>query len=275
MGGEIHLLGEYLEAWFAVGVGVECVLSALKDDFPVRWVKSLRKRVALARCVLAFSPLRNRQNGQNVFAMAITINTQTGIAFVAGFIVAVLALIGWCSWQAPANGSATKVASYQARLSKVETAAPRSKQAVEAAGIERFKSFLQGIGDANFVRKNTLTTYAADAYLDDTLAVHHGAAEIEAYFVKTSETMTSYRITIDDVAQSDKDYYVRWTMIFAAPALSGGKPIHSIGVSQVRFNREGKVEFHQDFWDAGRNFYEHLPIVGGVIGYVHKRLESN
>jgi len=77
------------------------------------------------------------------------------------------------------------------------------------------------------------------------------------------------------VARSGADYYVRWTMIFAAPALSGGQPVHSIGISQIRLNREGKVEFHQDFWDSGKNFFAQLPVIGGGVGYVRNRLKSN
>jgi hypothetical protein len=51
--------------------------------------------------------------------------------------------------------------------------------------------------------------------------------------------------------------------------------VTSVGVSQIRFDREGKVAFHQDFWDSGKNFYAHLPVIGGAVGYVGKRLKSN
>lgn len=195
--------------------------------------------------------------------------------FVAGLLVALLAaFLLMNSWAAP-NRSAEAVADYRSRMEKVAPSGLEAGGPGEIAALGRFKAFLLGIGDVKFVRDNTLKVYAADAYLDDTLAVHHGAAEIEAYFVKTSGAMTSYQVTIDDVARSGNDYYVRWTMVFAAPALSGGKPVHSIGISQIRLNRDGKVEFHQDFWDSGKNFHAHLPVVGGAIGYVRKRLESN
>lgn len=150
-----------------------------------------------------------------------------------------------------------------------------SDSEAEKAALSRFTAFLQGIGTVEYVRENTSKVYAQDAFLDDTLIVHRGAAEIEKYFVKTSQTMTSYQVTIDDVAKSNGHYYVRWTMVFAAPALSGGKPVHSIGISHVCFNQEGKVVVHQDFWDSGKNFYAHLPVVGGAVGFVKKRLEAN
>lgn len=207
--------------------------------------------------------------------MVSSILTHPLFTFVAGLGLAVLAILLLLSSCTAPNRSAEDVAAYQSRMSKVAPSGLLPGSPGEKAALERFKSFLQHIGNVKYIRENALKVYAADAYLDDTLVIHHGAAEIEAYFVKTSETVTSYQLTIDDVAVSRDDYYVRWTMIFSAPALSGGKPVHSTGVSQVRFNREGKVEFHQDFWDSGKNFYAHLPVVGGAVGYVRKQLNSN
>ncbi len=195
--------------------------------------------------------------------------------FVVGVLLALCAVFFLLSSCASPNQSAEKVALYRSNMNKVAVSGLEAGGPGEKAALQRFTSFLQGIGDVNYVRENTLKVYSSDAYLDDTLAVHHGAAEIEAYFLKTSETMTSYEVTVDDVARSGDDYYFRWTMKFAAPALSGGKPVSSVGISQVRFNREGKVAFHQDFWDSGGNFYAHLPVIGGAVGYVSKRLKSN
>lgn len=207
--------------------------------------------------------------------MTASIFTHPIFTFVAGLLVALAAVFLLLNSCAAPNRSADDVAAYRGRMEKVSASGLDADGPAEKAALERFKSFLKGIGDMRFVRENTLKVYAADAYLDDTLAIHQGAAEIEEYFVKTSEAMTSYQVTIDDVARSGDDYYVRWTMVFAAPALSGGKPVHSVGVSQIRFNREGKVAFHQDFWDSGKNFHAHLPIVGGAVGFVRKRLQSN
>ncbi len=195
--------------------------------------------------------------------------------FAMGLTVALLAIFLMLNSCAAPNRSADAVAGYRSRLAQVGSSGLEAGSPAEKAALARFTGFLQGIGDVNFVRENARKVYATDAYLDDTLVVHHGVAEIEKYFAKTSETMTSYQVTIDDVARSGADHYVRWTMVFAAPALSGGKPVHSIGVSQIRLNGEGKVEFHQDFWDSGKNFYAHLPVVGGAVGFVRKRLESN
>lgn len=206
----------------------------------------------------------------NVF---ISLFTHPLTTFLVGVILT-LGMIGWLlNRNAPGNQSAEFVATYHRQMEKAGASGSVAAGEVEEASLERFKGFLKGIGDAKFIKENTLKVYASDAFLDDTLVVHHGAAAIEDYFVKTAGNMTSCEVTIDDVAKSGPDYYVRWTMVFAAPAMSGGRPVHSVGVSQVRFNREGRVVFHQDFWDSGKNFFAHLPVAGGVVGYIRKRLE--
>lgn len=185
-----------------------------------------------------------------------------------------IALLGWLVGSATApNGSAAFIASYHQEIDRTGNAGFVAGGTDEQVALDRFKGFLQGIGNANFIKENTSKVYTADAFLDDTLVVHHGAAAIEAYFVKTAANMTHCEVAIDDVSRSGENYYVRWTMVFSAPAMDGGRPVHSVGISQVRFNRDGKVAFHQDFWDSGKNFYGHLPVAGGVVGFIRKRLE--
>ena len=110
--------------------------------------------------------------------------------FVAGLLVALCAVFFLLNSCAAPNTSAENVALYRSSMEKVVSSGLEAGGPGETAALKRFGSFLQGIGDVKYVRENTLKVYSTDAYLDDTLAVHHGAAEIEAYFIKTSETMT-------------------------------------------------------------------------------------
>ena len=122
--------------------------------------------------------------------------------FVAGLLVALFAVFFLLSSCAAPNTSAEKVAHYRSSMNKVAASGFEAGGPAEKAALQRFSSFLEGIGDVKYVRENTAQgLLPSDAYLDDTLVVHQGAAEIEAYFIKTSETMTSYQVTVDDVAQ--------------------------------------------------------------------------
>ena len=43
-------------------------------------------------------------------------------------------------------------------------------------------------------------------------------------------------------------------------------------ISQLRFDGDGRVAFHQDFWNAADGLYEHLPLLGNLIRRVKRRL---
>lgn len=192
--------------------------------------------------------------------------------FIAGVFVT-LGLLAWLlKASAAPNQSAKAVSAYHEQLNKASNAGT-VPEADEAAALKRFQDFLTRIDDEAFIREHALKVYAKDAWLDDTLVVHQGATAIRDYFLETAATVTSCEVKIDDVSKSGENHYVRWTMVFSAPAMSGGSPVHSVGISQVRFDREGKVVFHQDFWDSGQNFYAHLPVASGVVGYIQNRLK--
>lgn len=199
--------------------------------------------------------------------------THPAITFSTGAVLAVVAICWFAISCTPANSTAEILANYRKEMARAGSDGPAPGSAAEREAVDRFSAFLQNLGNEEFLRENTRKTYSHDAFLNDTLVTHHGAEAIESYFIQTSRAMTHFEVTIDDVARSGADHYVRWTMIFAAPALAKGEKVHSTGISQVRFTRDGKVAFHQDFWDSGENFFGRLPVAGGIIGLIRKRLQ--
>lgn len=174
----------------------------------------------------------------------------------------------------PRPDTAQRVEEYKEALEASRPVAVSAASENAALGLEAFGRFLGRISDKNYVRENTAKVYAPDAYLNDTLVTHRGPEEIEAYFIQTAEMMTSYEVTIDDTASSGNEHYVRWTMVFSAPKLNGGKPVRSVGMSHVRLNSAGQVTMHQDFWDSGMNIYGQIPVIGGAIEMIRRRLEK-
>jgi hypothetical protein len=193
--------------------------------------------------------------------------------FFGGGILALIGVGILLNAKMESNLTAQFVKDYHDAMSKAGEAGPAAGSSEEAAAIQRFTDFLKNVGDKTYIEEETAKAYAADAYLDDTIVTHRGPEEIRKYFLQTAETMTSFEVNILDASRSGADHYIRWEMIFAAPKLAGGEPIHSVGISQVRFNEEGKVAFHQDFWDSGRHIYGQIPVVGGLIGIIRNRMK--
>lgn len=139
------------------------------------------------------------------------------------------------------------------------------------AAIGRLQEYYREITRPS-VERLTKDVYANDAYLCDTLHIAHGADQIEAYFLQTSERVSSMHVTILDHSVSGGEVYTRWTMTIAAEKLAGGQPVTTFGTSHFRFNPAGKVILHQDFWDASAGFFEHLPGLGQIIPRVRGSL---
>lgn len=114
--------------------------------------------------------------------------------------------------------------------------------------------------------------YAQDLYFNDTIHTFSDRESLKAYILATAEKVNKTTTVFEDVAKSGDNYYLRWRMQVEADI--GVKTIvsESIGMTQLRFNEQGKVVFHQDFWDNTEGFFRHVPIVGGMIKQIKKRL---
>ena len=136
------------------------------------------------------------------------------------------------------------------------------------------KEKLQNVlGDfqVTMTEENLRGLYAEKLYFNDTFVTLTSIDELVDYMLKTANNA---RATVEmlDVAKSDSDYYLRWSMDMEFEAR--GKKIRSksIGVTQLRFDSTGKVIFHQDYWDSANAFYQHLPIVGGLVQRVRNSM---
>jgi hypothetical protein len=135
-----------------------------------------------------------------------------------------------------------------------------------AAG--RFSALYSDLSEEN-VRQRVRETYAPEAWFNDTLATEVGIDAIEKYLLKTARGSEMIKGTTQDIAVSGADCYVRWTLEFRTKNLAGGKPIVTEGVSQLRFDEQGRIILHQDFWNPAAGVYQHLPLLGPAIRYVN------
>jgi limonene-1,2-epoxide hydrolase len=174
------------------------------------------------------------------------------------------------SCQTP-NQSVMRVADFQRAIAEAKATAIPKGSPEEDAAIARVTAFLSDLSPAN-VAATTKEVYAEDAYFNDTLKTLRGVEAIEEYLLETAHTVTSISVEFDDVARSGQDHYFRWRMDFQAQKLRKGETIRTIGITQIRFNNEGKVVLHQDFWDSTAGLFEHLPVTNQIVNAVKKRL---
>lgn len=145
-----------------------------------------------------------------------------------------------------------------------------SSQAIEK-GIETFQDFFSELTEER-VNEKVSQVYAPKAYLNDTLKEVRGVDAIRDYFIENARAVESCRVEVNDVAVSGESRYLRWTMEIEFKKLKKGQLTRSEGVSHLKFDENGLVTYHQDYWDSASAFFEHLPLLGGLIRLVRNRI---
>ncbi|NVJ66794.1 MAG: nuclear transport factor 2 family protein [Gammaproteobacteria bacterium] len=136
------------------------------------------------------------------------------------------------------------------------------------------EKFLSLFGD--FKRSTTedviRSLYAEEFYFNDTFKTFRNRDELSEYLQETANNVDLTTVDILDVSKSETDYYLRWVMHMKFTAKGKEVDSRSIGMTQIRFNDEGKVILHQDYWDGAEGFYQHLPIVGYIVTKIKSSL---
>lgn len=142
----------------------------------------------------------------------------------------------------------------------------------ERQAIARVKGFLAN-WSVSTIQEQTETVYAPDAYLNDTLKTVRGAAQIRDYFLATATNTESITVQFEDVTRgADDTYYFRWVMDVRMKKVARGESIRTPGITLIRFDAQGRVQVHQDYWDSGAGLWEHVPMLGRAIRTIKARL---
>jgi hypothetical protein len=78
------------------------------------------------------------------------------------------------------------------------------------------------------------------------------------------------RFEVLDRALGQSAGYILWR--FTNDPGGGRAPWIIVGMSEVHFAPDGRVSEHIDHWDAGGQFYAHIPVLGWLIRLVRRRL---
>ena len=140
-----------------------------------------------------------------------------------------------------------------------------------SAFLQRFAEEFARLNAGNLERLADL--YSADVHFTDPLHEVCGLDELQRYFSELYANVEQLHfefISHDLVA--DGQGYLRWVMSYRHPRLNRGRLISLEGCSLLRWNAEGKVERHRDYFDAGALIYQHVPLLGTAIRWLQRRL---
>lgn len=136
----------------------------------------------------------------------------------------------------------------------------------------------------NFIRtyknldKDTLDSladiYTPEISFTDPAHEIHGLEQLRKYFFNLYENITTIDFHFLHHLRVASDGYLQWEMNFSHPRLNKGEIIGVAGVTYIHFASNNKVDIHRDYFDLGAMLYEHLPLLGGIVTSLKRRLGS-
>ncbi len=136
------------------------------------------------------------------------------------------------------------------------------------AGLERVRAYFESISPESAQRIGEF--YAADAYFKDPFNEVRGVAAIRRIFEHMFVQVEAPRFVVREIVAQGSDAFLTWDFLFCIPRLGGREQVIR-GASHLKFDGEGRISYHRDYWDAAEELYEKLPVLGGLMRLLKKR----
>jgi hypothetical protein len=151
-------------------------------------------------------------------------------------------------------------------------APPPAGSEAEAQAMARFASFFSSFAPDR-VQTLLAETYGPDVYFNDTLKAVRGLEALGHYLKESAEAVEDCRVQIHETTRTGNDeHLVRWSMMIRFRKLRRGVDTWTIGMSHLRFDAQGRVVYHQDYWNAADGLFQHIPLLGSAIAAIKRRL---
>lgn len=136
--------------------------------------------------------------------------------------------------------------------------------------IEEFSAFLSNLGAADSAQR-AAQLYAPTLHFSDSLMHTRDRNDVVTHFQGLVDAETQVQVQMLQTLVSGPDVYLVWSMQSQFTPIRKTVTSDSIGITHLRFNQQGQVIMHQDFWDTGQGFYQHVPVLGRVIRSINNR----
>ena len=137
--------------------------------------------------------------------------------------------------------------------------------------LDRLIDFYQTLTPESIERLPEL--YSANVYFKDPFNVVREVAAIQRIFTHMFRQVKEPRFLITDRIAEANGAMLAWEFSFRThPNNNERQTIR--GVSHLKFDPDGKINFHRDYWDAAEELYMQLPLIGGLMRLLQNHLRA-
>ncbi len=112
--------------------------------------------------------------------------------------------------------------------------------------------------------------YAPGARFKDPFNDVSGVAAIQSIFGAMYRQVDRPRFRITHSLCEGDEAFLTWDFVFS---FKGKTPAEQtiLGGTHIKFDAEGRVTLHRDYWDAAEELYEKLPVLGSLMRFLKRR----
>lgn len=115
--------------------------------------------------------------------------------------------------------------------------------------------------------------YAPDARFKDPFNDVQGVPAIEGVFAHMFDALDQPRFVVHEALADGDQCFLTWDFRFRFRR--GDRALQTVrGATHLRFDAQGRVALHRDYWDAAEELYEKLPLLGALMRWLRRRAVS-
>lgn len=116
--------------------------------------------------------------------------------------------------------------------------------------------------------------YSADAYFKDPFNEVRGIAAIQHIFTHMFRQVENPRFVVTERVLDSNGAVLVWEFCFAIGVWGRRKEEVIRGISHLKFDSDGKISYHRDYWDAAEELYMKLPIISGLMRWLQRKMAA-
>ena len=98
-----------------------------------------------------------------------------------------------------------------------------------------------------------------------------GKTELRHLFIDMFKNTKNPRTEVTDLFGGRRRWIVKWRFQAGLPVIGA---LDVVGLTELALADDGRVASHIDYWDSGLPIYGKLPVLGGIVRSVRKRMSA-
>ena len=115
--------------------------------------------------------------------------------------------------------------------------------------------------------------YTADARFKDPFNEVQGLPAIRGVFAHMYASLDAPRFVVHERIVQGEQVFLSWDFIFSLRGRAGA-PLTVRGGSHLKLAADGRISVHRDYWDVAEELYEKLPVLGSLMRWLKRRVNS-